>query len=263
MPKISKVGKFRKTAAATAAALGGGSSSGKKKSSSATPGEVDWVRVPSKKSLQQESALETESSKTDTTATSKKNKKNQKDSSASADVSQQDSALSRGQRKRQAKREQYLKKEKMILSSLKLKKEDEQKKRIDGLDALKAALLETVQEKPGTPNDDNEATVPEKPKPLTSNKAKQKILASELTHMGLVMQHPAFQANPFEAIQEHLRNSLAKQGKQQQAATAVKIKEEQEAAQQRKQEKKERMSVAKKHKKTKRKFKATRSRSKK
>jgi len=262
MPKISKVGKFRKTAAATAAALGGGSSSGKKKSSSATPGEVDWVRVPSNKSLQQESALETESSKNDTTATSKKNKKNQKDSSASADVSQQDSALSRGQRKRQAKREQYLKKEKMILSSLKLKKEDEQRKRIDGLDALKAALMETVQEKPGAP-DDNEAVVPEKPKPLTSNKAKQKTLASELTHMGLVMQHPAFQANPFEAIQEHLRNSLAKQGKQQQAATAVKIKEEQEAAQQRKQEKKERMSVAKKHKKTKRKFKATRSRSKK
>ncbi|EJK54129.1 hypothetical protein THAOC_26309 [Thalassiosira oceanica] len=49
-------------------------------------------------------------------------------------------ALSRGQRKRLAKREQYLKREKMVMSSLKLKQIDEQKGKIDGFDLLKEAL---------------------------------------------------------------------------------------------------------------------------
>ena len=53
-------------------------------------------------------------------------------------------ALSRGQRKRQAKRDQYLKREHMIMTSLKLKREDEQKKRIDGLDSIREALLASV-----------------------------------------------------------------------------------------------------------------------
>jgi hypothetical protein len=49
-------------------------------------------------------------------------------------------ALSRGQRKRLAKREQFLKREKMVMSSLLLKKLEEQKGKIDGLDAIKEAL---------------------------------------------------------------------------------------------------------------------------
>ena len=53
---------------------------------------------------------------------------------------QAEDGLSRGQRKRNAKKEQYLRRENMILSTLALRRKDEQKKRIDGLDALKEAL---------------------------------------------------------------------------------------------------------------------------
>ena len=60
-------------------------------------------------------------------------------------------SLSRGQRKRQAKRDQYLRREKLILSSLQLQKAQEQARRIDGLDAMKEALLATVVEKAGDP----------------------------------------------------------------------------------------------------------------
>ena len=60
-------------------------------------------------------------------------------------------SLSRGQRKRQAKRDQYLRREKLILSSLQLQKAQEQARRIDGLDAMKEALLATVVDKAGDP----------------------------------------------------------------------------------------------------------------
>ena len=53
-------------------------------------------------------------------------------------------ALSRGQRKRLAKREQFLKREKMVMSSLRLKKLEEQKGKLDGLDAIKEALTATT-----------------------------------------------------------------------------------------------------------------------
>jgi Ribosome biogenesis protein SLX9 len=113
------------------------------------------------------------------------------------------SALSRGQRKRLFKREQYLKRERMVMSSLKLKKQDEQAKRIDGLDALKEALLETVSK---IPEKDKEKTPPAQI--VRSNRAKQSIGKKEIEHMKLVLEHPAFIANPLAAIHEHLKNTI-------------------------------------------------------
>ena len=152
----------------------------------------------------------------------------------------------------------------------KLQKEDEQKKRIDGLDALKEALMETVAKSAATATattsggeEGTTAVKTTKPGPtITSNKAKQQILPSELNHMSLVLQHPSFQANPFEALQEHLRNSLAKQGQEQQKVSLARIQKEAKDKAQRKQDKKERLRQAtfKGKKKGRSKFKATRSR---
>lgn len=159
-------------------------------------------------------------------------------------------APSRGQRKRLAKREQYLRKERLVLSSLKLKRQDEQKKRIDGLDALKQALLDTVSDKV-----EAEAADEEKPNLLKTNKSRKQMVESEVNHMSLVQQHPAFKADPFATIREHLTNTLAKD----------KVKLENEARQHAKDRKakEEQKKVVKKDqgikKKRGKRFKATRS----
>lgn len=130
--------------------------------------------------------------------------------------------LSRGQRKRQAKREQFLKKEKMILSSLMLQRQEEQKKRIDGLDAIKQALMDTT-----TQGANGQSTNTVKPiQHVTTNKAKRKLVAKEIEHVNLILQHPSFKSNPFETMQEHLRNTL-QQDREQNEMVSKKRTEEQ------------------------------------
>ena len=150
---------------------------------------------------------------------------------ATASLNANTSELSRGQRKRNAKREQYLKREKMILSTLSLKRKEDQTKRIDGLDALKEAL-EGVMNKPTTQteasttntnitsntnnnNNNTKTTTTTKIPSMTTNKAKQNLAVNEITHMNLVLQHPSFRSNPMETIKEHLKNTLAEQMKDQ------------------------------------------------
>jgi hypothetical protein len=163
--------------------------------------------------------------------------------------------LSRGQRKRLQKREQYLQKEKMILSSLKLKRQEEQKKQIDGMDAIRSALLDTVVDK------EDEAPASTSTAPIIkSNKAKQNLVQKEVAHMNLVLQHPAFQADPFATIREHLQNTMAQTASQRQKETARQLKERNEKKEQKKALKKENTPVKKKRTK---KFKATRSKSRK
>ena len=133
--------------------------------------------------------------------------------------------LSRGQRKRHAKREQFLRKEKMILSSLMLQRQEEQKKRIDGLDAIKQALMNaTVKNK----NDGNSEKITRKPEPnhVSTNKAKRKLVAKEIEHVNLILQHPAFKKNPFETMQEHLRNTFSEDRKQQEFLSKKRTEEE-------------------------------------
>lgn len=205
MPKISKVGKFRKTAAAAAVS----------------------------------------------TATIKQ--KPQDEATGSTNREQQPSKLSRGQRKRQAKRDQYLQREKMILSSLTLKRQEEQKKRIDGMDALRKALLETEATTTTT-----SATAPSKANTvnlLKSNKSRTKLVAKEVTQMNLVMQHPAFQADPFATIRQHLQNTLAGDKQEQRAQAVIHERERKEKQEQKKAARKE-DGIKRKRKK----FRATRSR---
>lgn len=147
--------------------------------------------------------------------------------------------LSRGQRRRQAKREQYLKREKMILSSLQLKREEEQKKRIDGLDALKQALS-TVDTTTTTTSEQEDTQAVS----TTTLKAKKNLATREMQHMNLVLQHPEFQSNPFEAIQLHLKNTLASQAREQDKRSKERTRLDMQKQEERKKLKKERIQAA-------------------
>mmetsp|Transcript_23423 Transcript_23423/g.55460 ORF Transcript_23423/g.55460 Transcript_23423/m.55460 type:complete len:253 (+) Transcript_23423:101-859(+) len=124
--------------------------------------------------------------------------------------------LSRGQRRRQAKREQFLRKEKMILSSLILQQNNEQKKRIDGLDAIKKALMETEDTDRSCQISKTDTKKPELHH-ISTIKAKRKLVANEIEHVNLILQHPSFQKNPFATMQEHLRNSFSEDRKYQES----------------------------------------------
>eukprot|EP00548_Thalassiothrix_antarctica_P006926 CAMPEP_0194145928 /NCGR_PEP_ID=MMETSP0152-20130528/18918_1 /TAXON_ID=1049557 /ORGANISM="Thalassiothrix antarctica, Strain L6-D1" /LENGTH=203 /DNA_ID=CAMNT_0038846299 /DNA_START=17 /DNA_END=628 /DNA_ORIENTATION=+ len=146
-------------------------------------------------------------------------------------------SMSRGQRKRQEKKDQYLKRQKLISSCLSLKKQDEQKKRIDGLDALKEALKGTVSEEAEHPKEE----VTQKPNLLITNESKKKLTIQEVSHMGLVLQHPDFQANPFATIQQHLKNTLAPQARQLKKESEIRAKALEVEAERRKKDKKEKL----------------------
>lgn len=153
--------------------------------------------------------------------------------------------LSRGQRKRLAKREQYLRREKMVLSSLNLYSQEEQKKRIDGLFAIKEALMTTTKSETSCTPSTNEHQ-----KLYNTNKSKKALISPELQRMSLVMQHPSFKANPFETMQEHLRNSLGgNREKMEQKAKQRAMKEKNEAEEAVRQKKERLQGIKKKSKK--------------
>jgi hypothetical protein len=244
MPKISKVGKFRKAAAETATPANTPISKGKAVSNAALGSK--------------ESSLAATINVAVTTAAAAKTATESNEAAHSNDGTN----LSRGKRKRLAKRGQYLKKERLILSSLKLTKEEEQKKRIDGLDAIKEALLATVKK-----TEDSAATESvekkdkkeeEKLNMLKTNKSRQLLMQKEVAQMNLVLQHPSFQADPFATIREHLTNSLTKDVANQKKEQVKHVRERKEKEEKKKAVKKENGIGKKKRKK----FKATRSRGK-
>lgn len=151
--------------------------------------------------------------------------------------------LSRGQRKRLAKREQYLKREQMVMSSLKLKHAEDQKSRIDGLDAIKNALVETI--KHGVTRTETKAGVLDEPEHTKTNNSKKNIARKEINQLNLVLQHPSFQTNPFATIQEHLKNTFAAQAEIQERNAVIERTEQAKRAEQKKVERKERIRDSK------------------
>lgn len=113
--------------------------------------------------------------------------------------------LSRGQRKRLAKREQYMQKEKLILSSLRVKQSEEQKGRIDGMDAIRKALDEAAQDRLSKME---KSTTTKPTERVKSHKSRKLVMIKEVTQIGLVLQHPAFQNDPIQAIRQHLLNTI-------------------------------------------------------
>mmetsp|Transcript_12239 Transcript_12239/g.25353 ORF Transcript_12239/g.25353 Transcript_12239/m.25353 type:complete len:248 (+) Transcript_12239:3448-4191(+) len=175
--------------------------------------------------------------------------------------SRNNQTLSRGQRKRQAKREQYLKREKMVLASLRLKRKDEQRGKLDGLDALRDALLPiaaTDKKKGGSGDDGHEsaaaaarsntsdAAADTAPALCATNRAKKNLAGREVAHMNLVLEHPAFKANPFETLQEHLRNTLSGQGDELKRKAEAESAEEKKKDAEKKKAKKEKLGDTKK-----------------
>jgi hypothetical protein len=129
--------------------------------------------------------------------------------------------LSRGQKKRQAKREQFLRKEKLIFSSLQLKEDTEQRRRIDGLDAIKNALMGTCVEAWKGVTSEGRHT----PR-ITNNRAKKSVVENEVERMKLVLQHPAYQNDALATLQEHLRNTLVDDRKLQEEVSKERAKNE-------------------------------------
>ena len=146
-------------------------------------------------------------------------------------------ALSRGQRKRLAKREQFLKRERMVMSSLRLKKLEEQKGKLDGLDAIKEALPSTT----STATDAQSSTHAVNQLSSQTVKAKKNLANSEIGHMGLVLEHPSFKENPFAAIQQHLRNSLESDAEMLKEESLKREKEDKLIEDKKKEEKKEKI----------------------
>lgn len=176
----------------------------------------------------------------------------------------EETVLSRGQKKRLAKREQYLNKEKMVLSSLRLQRLEEQKGKIDGLDAIRDALGEAMSSNLYSKSKLPDNNISDGSKDITTkntvntNKAKKALANAEITHMGLVLQHPSFMTNPFAAIQHHLRNSLVSDAEKLKEKTLIRNAEDDRIGAKKKEEKKERVKEAKFNKTRKRSFKSNR-----
>jgi ABC-type dipeptide/oligopeptide/nickel transport system ATPase component len=153
--------------------------------------------------------------------------------------------LSRGQRKRLAKREQYLKREQMIMSSLKLSHEESQKNRLDGLDAIKNALAETIRHTVQHSSRNTGSPLDKQSSVTKSNFSKKKIAHKEINQLNLVLQHPSYISNPFATIQEHLKNSFATQAEQQEKTAAIQREENAKRVEEKKEERKERIRNSK------------------
>lgn len=150
-------------------------------------------------------------------------------------------SLSRGQRKRLAKREQYLKRERMVMSSLRLKRLEEQKGKLDGLDAIKEALASTTSTSDIVSREAQSSSQSTEKLTLHTVKAKKNLANSEIGHMGLVLEHPSFVENPFAAIQQHLRNSLESDAEVLKAESLKREKEDKLAEERKKEDRKERI----------------------
>ena len=159
-----------------------------------------------------------------------------------------DEPLSRGQRKRLAKRDQYLKRENMVLSSLRLKRLEGQVGKLDGLDAIREAL--GVASSSSSSSSSGAAAVEgggakKVPPTCDTNKSRRALANAEISHMGLVLRHPAFNEDPFEAIRQHLRNSLAGDAEKLDTASKARDEEDGKLDAKKKEEKKERLRDAK------------------
>mmetsp|Transcript_43257 Transcript_43257/g.74681 ORF Transcript_43257/g.74681 Transcript_43257/m.74681 type:complete len:229 (+) Transcript_43257:44-730(+) len=131
-----------------------------------------------------------------TSLTEDKGGKTPEDAEAAAII-----ALSRGQRKRAARRERFLKKMNLV-NQAKSVEELSKQGVLGSLGSIKDVLLNSdIIASSKT----NAAKAPQK---VVHNKAKKTVAAQEVQHLSLVLKHPQFMKDPIAAIQEHLRNSL-------------------------------------------------------
>ncbi|GMH51262.1 hypothetical protein TrRE_jg11352 [Triparma retinervis] len=114
--------------------------------------------------------------------------------------------LSRGQKKRLAKRQAYEKRMQRVNTSLNLT-ELREKKKVQGMMGGMEDALEGVEvkEKGGAGGAEKKE---EKKVLVNTNHRKHVVGVSEVSHMKLVLEHPEFKSNPFGAIMTHLKNEV-------------------------------------------------------
>jgi hypothetical protein len=108
--------------------------------------------------------------------------------------------LSRGQRKREKRKAAFLKKVAFGHEAMKLQNAEQKKSGVDGLGSLTSCLPSLEEASSNNQKLKNAG--------IKTNKSKTRIAASEIKLLHLVHEHPAFQANPFAAMQEHLQNTM-------------------------------------------------------
>ena len=96
------------------------------------------------------------------------------------------------------------------MSSLRLRRLEDQVGKLDGLDAIREALRDASSSSRSSGNAEKGKGTPP---PMSSsscntNRSRRALVNAEISHMGLVLSHPAFNDDPFSAIRQHLRNSL-------------------------------------------------------
>ena len=118
---------------------------------------------------------------------------------AAGGVVAQGRGQSRGQRKRQAKRD-ALRKRKELMSRVPASREAGAMGELGSLaEALESTASSRVQALP-----------PATSSSKVTEKRRQRIAAHETTQLSAVLAHPAFQSDPFAAIQEHLNNTVVR-----------------------------------------------------
>lgn len=130
------------------------------------------------------------------------------DNEQSGDEDGDNSALSRGQRKRMKRRTAFMKKMGLV-QRVTQEKAKEQKQQEQGVFAdlaeLQASLFQS--DKDAKKSSAGAAGVPLQKKKM-SGKQRQKLAVRELVHLKAVHSHSSFQGNPFAAIQMHLQNTV-------------------------------------------------------
>lgn len=111
-----------------------------------------------------------------------------------------ETVLSRGQRKRQEKRERYNR----MLGKLVLTPRTEDVGALGSLAGVSGALPSTTDKSQRHKRAEPGAAIGK----VVSNKTRQKVLAQEVSNLQQVHAHPAFQSNPFATIMLHLNNTV-------------------------------------------------------
>lgn len=124
-------------------------------------------------------------------------------SQADGNVDAQSASLSRGQRKRQVRKDRIM----MKMGKVVVKTTPQQ----DGnIHSTSSKLLLSELESTLTEAAESATTIrPSASSTITSNKMKKEIAVREATRMKLVQQHPAFQADPLGALKTHLEQMTA------------------------------------------------------
>jgi hypothetical protein len=234
MPKATKVGKFRAASRASSRDVRAAPLTSQQQSSSSSQKKKDANEKVSDHDLLDADAIINDATPRDG----------------------EDAPLSRGQRKRLAKREQYLKRENMVMSSLRLKRLEGQVGKLDGLDAIREALVEASSSSSSGAAAAEGGGARKAPPTCDTNRSRRALANAEISHMGLVLRHPAFNDDPFQAIRQHLRNSLVSDAEKLRKESEARDAEGGELDATKKEGKKERLREAKFSKKKRRTFKS-------